>query len=222
MLDHAQVLLEAKGYLGFNLDELAERIEYSKGTIYGHFETKEDLLLGVVIRLTEERGRLFRHGSRFPGLTREKAAAIGVADNLLGERRPHAFQLMQLVTTASVWEKTSERRRQRLQSASYQIMEPVMEVVREAMLKGDIGRRDTPPEQILFGLFTMSKGAMLVQSNQSCFPPGWAEAARSTVQVNRHRFLDAFDWRPLYDDHDYPSVETRMRDEYFNLPLSEI
>jgi AcrR family transcriptional regulator len=222
ILDHAHELLEAKGYLGLNLDELADRIEYSKGTIYGHFETKEDLLLGVVIRLSNERARLFRHAARFPGPTRERAAAVGVADNLLNERRPHAFQLMQLVSTASVWEKTSERRRQRLRSASYQIMEPAMGIIREALLAGDIERRDTPPEQILLGLFTMSKGAMLVQANQGAFPAGWSDAVRDTLQINRHRFLDAYGWRPLYDDHDYATVERRMREQHFAIPFDEL
>ena len=33
ILDHARDLLRAKGYMGLNLDELAEQIEYSKGTI---------------------------------------------------------------------------------------------------------------------------------------------------------------------------------------------
>ena len=222
LLDHAHLLLESKGYLGLNLDELAARVEYSKGTIYGHFETKEDLLLGVVIRLTEERARLFRHASRFPGMTRERMAAVGIADLLLNERRPTAFQLMQLVSTSSVWEKTSERRRQRLKNANYQIMESPIAVIREALLAGDIGRRGTPPEQILLGLFTMSKGAMLIQANEECFPNGWASAARSTLQINRHRLLDAFGWRPLFDEHDYAAVEQRIHDEHFAIPFDEI
>lgn len=218
LLDHAHVLLESKGYLGLNLDELAARVEYSKGTIYGHFETKEDLLLGVVVRLTEERARLFRHASRFPGLTREKMAAVGMADILLNERRPTAFQLMQLVSTDSVWQKTSERRRLRLRNASQQIMESPMAVIREALLAGDIARRNTPPEQILLGLFTMSKGAMLIQANEECFPKGWTEVVCDTLQINRHRFLDAFGWRPLFDEHDYAAVEQRMHDDYFLVP----
>lgn len=222
MLDHAHVLLDANGYLGLNLDELAARVEYSKGTIYGHFETKEDLLLGVVVRITEERARLFRHASRFPGLTREKMAAVGMADILLNERRPTAFQLMQLVTTDSVWQKTSERRRQRFRNASQQIMEPPMAIIREALLAGDIADRKTPPEQILLGLFTMSKGAMLIQANEECFPSGWISVVRNTIQINRHRFLDAFGWRPMFDDHDYATVETRIHDEYFAIPFDEI
>ena len=222
ILDHAHALLETHGYLGLNLDELAARVEYSKGTIYGHFETKEDLLLGVVIRIAEERARLFRHASRFPGRTRERISAVGIADILLNERRPTAFQLMQLVSTASVWQKTSERRRQRLRSASQQIMESPMAVIREALLAEDIAHRDTPPEQILLGLFTMSKGAMLIQANEECFPSGWAAAVRGTIQINRHRFLDAFGWRPLFDEHNYTAVEQRIHDQYFALPFDEL
>lgn len=222
IIDHAQALLEKKGYLGLNLDELAERVEYSKGTIYGHFDTKEDLLLGVVIRLSEERGRLFRHATRFPGLTRERMCAVGIADTLLNERRPHAFQFMQLVTTASVWEKTSLKRRQHLKSTSEEMIQSPLDLSREALFKGDITLADTRPEQIILGLFAMSKGAMLVQANASCFPDGWSEAMCETIQINRHRYLDGFGWRPLTDEHDYASVEERIRSEWFLSALDKI
>lgn len=220
ILDHAHVLLEAKGYLGLNLDELAERIEYSKGTIYGHFETKEDLLLGVVIRLKEERAAFFRHAARFPGKTREKIAGIGIADNLFNAHRSHAFQLMQLISTASVWEKTSERRRKRIVRASQEIMEPVQAIVSEALLAGDLQSDRITPSEVLFGLFAASMGAMLIQASL-CFPDGWVETARATVQRNRHHFCDGVGWRPLYAEHDFASVEAYLENEYFSELLAD-
>lgn len=215
ILDHAGELLEAKGYLGLNLDELAERIEYSKGTIYLHFVSKEDLLLGVVIRAVETRARLFRHAARYPGLTREKCCAVGVGDILLSERQPHSFQLMQLVTTASVWDKTSPARRHALQQASLAIFEPVLAIVREALLAGDIPARGIPPEHIVMGLFTMSKGAMLVTSGSESVPSEFVQLVRDSLQPNRHRFLDGVGWAPLTHEHDYARVEALQREEYF-------
>jgi AcrR family transcriptional regulator len=222
ILDHAAVLLGENGYLGLNLDELAARIEYAKGTIYLHFASKEDLLLGVVIRAVEDRARLFRHASRYPGLTREKCCAVGIADLILNDRQPHAFEMMQLVSTASVWEKTSQARRTRLKQSSLAIFEPVLGIVREALLAGDIRRKDVPAEHIALGLFTMSKGAMLIQSGGDAFPAEFVTGVRESIQLNRHRFLDGVQWHPLLEDHDYASVERNLRDHYFNSPLSEL
>src|SRR6516225_5463962 len=45
ILDHAQRMLLRDGFQNLNLDELAEAVEYSKGTLYLHFKTKEDIAL---------------------------------------------------------------------------------------------------------------------------------------------------------------------------------
>lgn len=215
ILDHAHHLLEEKGYLGLNLDELANRIEYAKGTIYLHFETKEDLLLGVVVRLCQERAELFRKATRFPGLTRERCSAIGVADLLLKQRQPHAFELMQLVKTASVWEKTSIKRRQAMHQSFLDAMDPALALVREALLIGDIPQRNLQPEQILLGLFAITQGALLFQTDSEQDRQAGHGFADGTLQRLCHAFCDGVGWTPLYADHDYASVEKRIRENYF-------
>src|SRR5688572_11625128 len=79
ILDHARQMLVRDGFQNFNLDKLAESIEYSKGTIYLHFESKEDLVLAVVTRTLKERADLFERASKFRGSTRERGRAIGFA-----------------------------------------------------------------------------------------------------------------------------------------------
>src|SRR6516164_4329817 len=79
ILDHAQRLLLNGGFQNFNLDELAEAVEYSKGTLYLHFKTKEDIALAVVTRALKERADFFERALRFTGRSREKIRAIGFA-----------------------------------------------------------------------------------------------------------------------------------------------
>lgn len=222
ILDHARVLLQAKGYMGLNLDELAEQIEYSKGTIYLHFASKEDLLLGVVIRAVDVRNFLFRHAALYPGRSREKCCAIGVADLILNIQQPRAFQMMQLVSTDSIWEKTSPERRQKLRRAVMQTFEVALGVAREAVVAGDLtDYRSIPPEEIVMGLFTMSKGAMLVQANEELFCTSISGSVMKSLQQNRHRFLDGVSWKPLSKDFDYESLENRLNAEYFAMPCDE-
>lgn len=223
ILDHAQDLLHVKGYMGLNLDELAKQIEYSKGTIYLHFASKEDLLLGVVIRAVDVRNLLFRHAARYPGRSREKCCAIGVADLMLNVRQPRAFQMMQLVSTDSIWEKTSPERRQKLRRATKQTFELALGVVQQAFVTGDLSDyQSIPPEEIVMGLFTMSKGAMLVKANEDLFSSSISCAVMESLQKNRHRFLDGVGWKPLYKEFDYESLENRLNSEYFAVPYEEM
>src|SRR5262249_1429240 len=72
ILDHAQKILLRDGFQNLNLDELAEAVEYSKGTLYLHFKTKEDIALAVVTRAQKERADLFERALGFQGRSRER------------------------------------------------------------------------------------------------------------------------------------------------------
>src|SRR5215468_3571804 len=79
ILDHAQKMLLKDGFQNLNLDNLAEAVEYSKGTLYLHFKTKEDLALAVVTRAQKERADFFERALKFHGKTREQISAVGFA-----------------------------------------------------------------------------------------------------------------------------------------------
>ena len=48
ILETARKMLLERGYLGLTMDRIAEEIEYSKGTVYQHFSSKEDLISTLV------------------------------------------------------------------------------------------------------------------------------------------------------------------------------
>jgi AcrR family transcriptional regulator len=48
LLDEAQRLFREQGYAATSLEQIAEAAEVTKGAIYGHFSTKEDLLLSAI------------------------------------------------------------------------------------------------------------------------------------------------------------------------------
>ena len=50
ILSEAEQLLAEQGYDGLIMDVLAERVGISKGTIYQHFATKEDLFGAILLR----------------------------------------------------------------------------------------------------------------------------------------------------------------------------
>jgi AcrR family transcriptional regulator len=48
LLDEAQRLFRERGYAATSLEQIAEAAEVTKGAIYGHFSSKEDLLLSAI------------------------------------------------------------------------------------------------------------------------------------------------------------------------------
>jgi AcrR family transcriptional regulator len=48
VLDEAERLFRERGYAATSLEQIAEAAEVTKGAIYGHFSSKEDLLLGAI------------------------------------------------------------------------------------------------------------------------------------------------------------------------------
>lgn len=54
LLDSARTVIAEKGVEGAGLEEIAARAGYTKGAIYGHFATKDDLVLAVLEGVSEE------------------------------------------------------------------------------------------------------------------------------------------------------------------------
>jgi AcrR family transcriptional regulator len=50
ILQAAEEVLEEKGYYATSMDEIAARVGIAKGTIYGHFPGKEDLVIALLER----------------------------------------------------------------------------------------------------------------------------------------------------------------------------
>src|SRR5277367_6090373 len=67
LLDVARKMLVEDGYAGLKLDRLAEATEYSKGTVYQHFSTKEDLVTALALQTMERRTLLFARAAAFKG-----------------------------------------------------------------------------------------------------------------------------------------------------------
>lgn len=77
LMAEAERLFRERGYAATSLDEIAEAAEVTKGAIYGHFASKEDLLLSAVEAApTPDYGALLGDSSR---PVRERLAAFGRA-----------------------------------------------------------------------------------------------------------------------------------------------
>lgn len=215
VIEHADVLLGEHGYLGLNLDELADRVEYSKATLYHHFVSKEDLMLAVVDQHFAKRHDYFARAWGFSGETRERIFAFGIADRLLSMQYPHGFPLVQLVRQPSIWAKCSDSRKEAYGKRGSGCFELAMKVATDAIENGDLPKT-IPPDRIVWGLVSLSKGAHLI-AEEGLFQDIEDSESQPLQYLfdNYHHYLDGAGWTPLLSDHDYEATRQRIEKELF-------
>ncbi|MFD9209875.1 TetR family transcriptional regulator [Streptomyces sioyaensis] len=84
VLDAAAVEFAQQGYPNTNLQRVAERTGLTKGALYGHFSSKEELAAALVERLDEAVRTLAdtADGSQAPALEKLRSLTFSLADRL--------------------------------------------------------------------------------------------------------------------------------------------
>jgi AcrR family transcriptional regulator len=216
ILDVAERLLAARGYLGMNMDQIAQETEYSKGTIYQHFSCKEEVLIALTDRMAAERVAYFQRAATFRGLSRERMAAVGLSLDLFFALNPHHFVIEQIVTADSIRDKTSESRRLALQEKEGACMGVVTGIVRDAVAQGDLAMPEgVTAEGIVYGLWITTAGGMSMMIGKPDLRHlGFGDPAEA-LQRTQNAILDGYGWRPLTGEHDYEASRQRALVEVF-------
>lgn len=194
------------GYLGLNMDRIADQIEYSKGTIYQHFRNKEEILLALANEALTKRVELFRQAAQTEGGSRMRMAAIGAAAEAFVEKFPHHFMVEQIVRASSIWEKTSAERRELMLQCERSCMQVVGGVVRDAVEQGDLHLHQAGMvEDMVFGLWSINSGALtIINTSMSLQEIGIANPL-AALRMNQNALLDGHGWRPLAREFDFDS-----------------
>jgi AcrR family transcriptional regulator len=217
LLDLARKMLIEEGYAGLNMDRLAERAEYSKGTVYGHFSTKEDLLTALAFQSLEARCALFAKTEKFQGRPRERFCALLLADELFGALHPHHYHSELIIKMANLETRASADRRASLHQVQCQCMNHVSAIVEDAVATSDLilppGLR---PGDIAFAGFILAIGTQTALLNFSdVMDTLEVTNPRQVARHAAHAMLDGFDWRPLSTEWDYQSTFDRIAKEVF-------
>ena len=204
------------GYRGLNMDRIAETLEYSKGTIYNHFACKEEIIIALAIETMERRLEFFQRGAAFRGNPRERSLAIGTAGELFVRLFTDHFRLEQFIRSASIWEKTSEKRRQVMRTCESRCVSVVSGVVRDGMARGDLELPDPlTPEDVVFGLWSLSIGSFSIIATSDQLPELGIRDPYAAYRMNITTMVDGFGWRPLSVEYDYDETLERIQKEVF-------
>ena len=212
----ARAMLLQRGYLGLGMDAIASELEYSKGTIYNHFPCKEEIIIALAIEAMGKRCEMFERAAIQPGQARKRMAGIGVAAELFVRLYPDHFGVEQLIRSASIWEKTSENRRDIMRESETRCMSIVAGLVRDGIAQGDLTLTEgISPEDLVFGLWSQSFGAYSIIATTDAMQRHGIKDAYRTVLVNLNMMLDGYGWRPFSTEFDYIDLFARLKTEVF-------
>jgi len=223
ILDTAQQILQQEGLQGLTMDRVAAEIEYSKGTVYNHFSSKEEIISGIGCRCMNRLIEMFSRAKNYAGSHRERIAAIGIAHSLYAQLHPAELQNMQLIKSSAVREKVSAEKQQELLQLEQQVTGVVLEIVHDAMKQGDIPNDQTYlPDGIMLGLWSMGYGSNLLHMSGIPFDQLGIQQPLEMMWINSHKLLDSYQWQPLSSTFDIHDLKEKLCAEIFAEEVNEL
>lgn len=221
ILDTAQRLLQQHGLQGLTMERIASEIEYSRGTVYNHFASKEEIVNGIGIRCMQKLTDMFRRAQQYPGSQRDRLAAIGLAHSLYAQLHPVELQQLQLLKSPDIRNKISPQKQQSLLQMEQQITGIALDIVRAAIADGElpVSQPGVPnrlvPDSIVMGLWSMGYGANLLQLSGIPFAELGMQQPLDMMWLNTHKLLDSYQWKPLSDQFDIQRLKQTLCDALY-------
>lgn len=218
-LEVAGRLIEEGGLLPLQMSRIAEAAEYSVGTLYQHFASKEDLLVALTTYSLREHVDLFRRVLDWDATPRERIFAIGVADMIFVRRNPQYFRIAQYVLCEVVWASASQQRRQAFLDANQPIADMVQSIVDDAVSRGDLRRQDMAPMEFCVGMWALVVGTHNLVHADGVLSDFNVPEPYELMCRHLQSMLDGWQWKPLAGDAGPQAVNRLIRriiDEVFH------
>ncbi len=215
ILETARDMVLKDGFGKLSMERIAKAVEYSKGTIYQHFSSKEDLLVAVALETIDQRNALFERAAVFSGRARERMTAVGLAYELFMRLYPTHFQCCLLVHSDAVLSKALGKRAGSLLTKETRPMDICVGIVRDGVAAGDLDLGTLTPHTLSFGLWSLHFGTYRLMATDLPFEEMGVREPLQSVRVLAQRLLDGVGWAPLSHDWDYNTTGERVLREIF-------
>jgi len=158
IMDAALSVFAEKGYFGTTLDEIAQRADFSKGTLYLYFQSKEDLLYTIIKEKNDEWLGIMKN-IMSKGLSFKEELRM-----FLRESAKHAFEDRRFLTLHAIhhtpaFKALSPERAAEFGEIHKRMEEISTEYIKKAIARGEL--RNIRP-QALFGLLHGSIENMMI------------------------------------------------------------
>jgi AcrR family transcriptional regulator len=213
LIQLAKGIVKSEGLTSLTMDRLAGLSLYSKGTIYNHFCSKEDVIIALCVDGVKQEIRMMSRAAGFQGSTRERMVALHVAYRTFLLLEPELTACVLVANTPWIIEKASAERVTMFRQLEEQVLGIASKIVNEAIVSGDM---ILSPEftvdsvvfsnwSIAFGVSALAEGIHLEHSGASLI-----------LLKNINTLLDGLQWFPLSAAHDYKKVWRQVEQQIFS------
>ena len=221
ILDTAQNILHEQGYSHLTMERIAEATEYSKGTIYNHFSSKEDMVCSLCCRSVNTLINLFTRAAEYKGSSRERFSAIGIGYSLYHQVHPMAAQNLQIIKINAVREKISNEKLKEMESLEQRITQIAISVVNEAIDCGDLAEETSAiANSIVFGVWSMYFGALLLERSDIPLQDLGFGPGVELLWLNTQKILDGYNWLPLSSNTDNDEIFKKITTDLYQNELN--
>ncbi|USE35372.1 TetR/AcrR family transcriptional regulator [Endozoicomonas sp. SCSIO W0465] len=193
-------ILKEKGFMDLKMSEVAKQAQLSMGTVYSHFSSKEDLLLGCAIHISRMIASIFHTVLSSPAPAMERLLTLNMAIWLCDARQPHHYYLRQLAMTPDIWQRASTGRARALDDIYHEKSQKVAALIIELMADNPAitdERREDTLSDILMGIWSLGEG--LFQISMSGFglkqPSLQKDNGFSLLTSNLAKYLQGWGWQ---------------------------
>lgn len=202
-------LLAETGFLDMRMADLARATGYSMGTIYSHFDSKEDLIVACAHTLCLDEQWLFNEISvqAIPAI--DKIITMAQCSWLISMQHPQLIEIDSLSLMPSIWRRATNHRAERLNRLHVELAETLVAIVLNTIENGIHGhsRLDDVDRQHLathlaHGLWGLCVG--LTSTAQSGYARTLCPADRDKTYAhfttNYTNFLKGYGWQEADPD----------------------
>lgn len=221
LLELAEQIMEIDGFSGFTMDKLVSACGYSKGTVYNHFNSKEDLLCALCIKAMQTTLGLFHKALSFEGNSREKILAIHFAYQLQALRNPTQFMCVLSSQTPAIKEKADQQRLEHQQTLDNEMTHFCDKLFEQAVIDGEVVSNISIAD-VTFASWAMSFGSIALMTQAAGTAPVDRTDTDTGLLKNVNILMDGMGWLPLSRDWDYNSTWHRIGEQVFAEELQQL
>jgi len=148
IIEISSEMIAEEGFFNLRMSDLAKKSEISVGTLYVHFESKEDLLIGIAIDAIRKRYELFKYVQDKYSDPVARLSAILICDHILNEKIGEISEIERLAQFPSVWKRASYRRMEEMKILCQNIGDFVREIIETALETGELSASNDHAESI--------------------------------------------------------------------------
>jgi len=156
ILDVAQDLVQRQSISGVSFQELANRIGIKKGSMYYHFESKDELSIAMLERATEDLKASFNRG-RVKSPTERLRYFFNIYFKYIGPGQ----RMCPGGAFASEWDKLSDEVHHSVQRVLRAQIDGVAEIIEDGVASGEFENHGQPANELASWIISSLQGSIL-------------------------------------------------------------